>query len=1105
MKILLLTFLLVTCQGLSAQTVELIVPTGHTRPILKLAVSPGGGLLASSSIDETVKVYVTDSGRELHTFRPGAMARDLAFSPDGRYLAVAAFKTVYILDLKDFKTIRKIEGWNTSSVCFHPELNELYYLTQRRNSTGEDPQQVRKIAIPGGSEQTITTVNMGEKTGVAALDISPAGDALLVVLPGNLAYRVPLAGGEIKAVPGARRFTPNDQLFYLRKTPGTVTMSVEDLEGSQSWQLATGDASVTAFNLTKTMDFYDGKLYWSNVTDRIASGSYVTGQLSMFEMPPGLLDRAIATGPDARLYVATKSNQVYVYRLPSLTSPDVIGESVLPPFFFAGSEEGNRLSWGGPAVSSLLIDGRHVLQLRHPGQFSTAGSSISGNGSLLIGHSTRSDLFSYFTPGVHVQVKNYKSGKGNVRAVATNNSGSQLAVISSSGYMIMNTATDRSVSKGDILAGDAYYKEDAALSNDGAQLLLNVAKYTNNDSKQTRTYTRLVNPATASVIWEKQISLESPRFSQDGQRIVGETYQRFIALDASNGNELESYPMPAGRFPYQSKVNTSLDRVAYTHDDRAYVYELSEKKEYRLTVPNEANLNFNQVAFFGDDFLAVTGREGVVRIFDLRTRSYIAALVQYAEGNDWAIIGADGRFDATPGSMQKLYYRVGQELVALEQLFEGFYTPGLAGEIFGRMSGGGVPPPISIGNLVPPPTVEIGYSEGNQRGLIVDEDVPEKSVVSTRSGTANITLTGNAPGSQIAELRLYQNGKLLGDATRGLIVEDDPGPIGNTRSFQVRLLPGTNEFKAVALNRQRTESHPARLLVDYQKPAQPGTVGRNNNDPPSNTNDPANGEIVNTGDANVNLHLITIGINDYANASYNLNYARADANGVAAELQSATRQLVGGRTLKTIRDADAKRENILAGLSEIVAAAGPEDIFVFYYAGHGVVVGEQDRQFYLVPHDVVDIYGNAGNLSQRGISAREIQRASAIIPAQRQLFVLDACQSGGALENLTLRGAAEDKAIAQLARATGTHWLTASASDQFASEFDELGHGAFTYVLMRALRGQSDENNDGTVTVVELKRYLEREVPKMTLKHTGQAQYPASFGYGNDFGIARQR
>ena len=59
----------------------------------------------------------------------------------------------------------------------------------------------------------------------------------------------------------------------------------------------------------------------------------------------------------------------------------------------------------------------------------------------------------------------------------------------------------------------------------------------------------------------------------------------------------------------------------------------------------------------------------------------------------------------------------------------------------------------------------------------------------------------------------------------------------------------------------------------------------------------------------------------------------------------------------------------------------------------------------------------------------------------------------------------EERAIAQLARSTGTYWITATGSDQFATEFEELGHGVFTYSLIEGLKGMAD-NGDSKITIL---------------------------------------
>ena len=101
---------------------------------------------------------------------------------------------------------------------------------------------------------------------------------------------------------------------------------------------------------------------------------------------------------------------------------------------------------------------------------------------------------------------------------------------------------------------------------------------------------------------------------------------------------------------------------------------------------------------------------------------------------------------------------------------------------------------------------------------------------------------------------------------------------------------------------------------------------------------------------------------------------------------------------------------------------------------------------------------------------------------------------------MAARGAAEEKAIAQLARSTGTHWLTAAGSEQFASEFTQLGHGVFTYALLQGLGGAA-YTGDGKVTVKELDAYLQEVVPELTQKYKGTPQYPSSYGFGQDFPV----
>ena len=128
------------------------------------------------------------------------------------------------------------------------------------------------------------------------------------------------------------------------------------------------------------------------------------------------------------------------------------------------------------------------------------------------------------------------------------------------------------------------------------------------------------------------------------------------------------------------------------------------------------------------------------------------------------------------------------------------------------------------------------------------------------------------------------------------------------------------------------------------------------------------------------------------------------------------------------------------------------------------------------------------------------------IAALKQLVILDACQSGGSAEVLAQRGAMEEKAMAQLSRSTGVHVLAAAGSEQYATEVESLGHGLFTFAILQALEGGADgAPRDGNVTVYELKAYINDQVPELSRKYKGSAQWPYTFSIGHDFPILHNK
>lgn len=232
-----------------------------------------------------------------------------------------------------------------------------------------------------------------------------------------------------------------------------------------------------------------------------------------------------------------------------------------------------------------------------------------------------------------------------------------------------------------------------------------------------------------------------------------------------------------------------------------------------------------------------------------------------------------------------------------------------------------------------------------------------------------------------------------------------------------------------------------------------------------------------------------------------LNYARPDADSFSKLMDKQGAGLFKSTVLHTIFDDQATRANILKTLDELASDIHPEDVFIFYYAGHGSMV---ENQFYFIPTEALRLY-DGGSLHKEAIEAQTLQEKFKNIKALKQLIIMDACQSGGSVELLANRGASEEKAIAQLSRSAGIHVMASAGSEQFAAEFTELGHGVFTYVLIQALTGAADgAPKDGKVTIYELKSYIDDQVPEMTRRLKGKPQYPYTFSKGQDFPVVIQ-
>ena len=227
------------------------------------------------------------------------------------------------------------------------------------------------------------------------------------------------------------------------------------------------------------------------------------------------------------------------------------------------------------------------------------------------------------------------------------------------------------------------------------------------------------------------------------------------------------------------------------------------------------------------------------------------------------------------------------------------------------------------------------------------------------------------------------------------------------------------------------------------------------------------------------LWLVLVGVNQYRDENLpSLQYSALDCQALGEALKEAT-QSFKAREVIVHNDFTDKKPNLTSfrqSLQQVVANAQPEDTILLYFSGHGVVEPTTQQVFLCLADTVKE------QLTSTGLAIEELLAFLSDCRATQQLVWLDACHSGG----MTLRGSLSKPKppslvnptpqLVQLlrkkaAQSQGFYALLSCDQTQQSWEFPELGHGVFTYYLMRGLRGEAADDQ-GTIEADALYQYV---------------------------------
>ena len=261
---------------------------------------------------------------------------------------------------------------------------------------------------------------------------------------------------------------------------------------------------------------------------------------------------------------------------------------------------------------------------------------------------------------------------------------------------------------------------------------------------------------------------------------------------------------------------------------------------------------------------------------------------------------------------------------------------------------------------------------------------------------------------------------------------------------------------------------------------------------------------------------VVIGISEYKSVRPILAYPEDDAKAFADFLTEQAELPIDHLTV--LLGAEATLSNILAAMHWLVRMSGPDDLAIFYFAGHGGFWPDDNGD----EEDGVDEFTipyDANKDAMEATCLRDDYFGSQFMDKLRRkhvLIILDSCYSGGGTRGARALQSGFRPAVGKKAdifndfAPQGRLVLAAAAEDQVAIEYDALKHGVFTYFLLRGLgdvtlppseglppveSAEADQNGNGKVTVYELYSYLSQEIADYTRKK-GSQQDPQLVGEG---------
>jgi len=1074
---------------------ELVMESGHHKPVMSIAFGPDSQWLVSASQDTTLKLWDLKTGRELRAFagHPG-MVEKTAVTPDGKTLISAA--TDGAVKSWDIETGRELSSLGGRTPVWALALS----LDGRTIAAGSKDGLIR--VWPISTTRKMKTLH--ESVEVTGLAFGSNAEWLAASVGKNVDIWKISSGEKIQTLTG-----PQNVVLAVATSRDGRWLASCDLDGSvKLWETNTwheihawvAKPVQSSFALTFNPD---GTLLAAVVGKGVEIWETNTGRLVKSLPLPGnhTTNFAVSFSPNGHSLAAGSDNRIALWDASSWREKPVLGGQVLDQIRpLARTASGKTLALGSSDHTVRLWDlsagqQMHVLT-GHTGMITTVAMSpdsrwlASAAGQPYPGE-TKLDAT--------IRIWNSRDGQLQHALIGHTDTVNSVT-FSPDGKLLASGSSDKTIKLWDpasgrelrTLTGHTGEINTVAFSPDGRLLasgagVLDGSKPQGNDHPADKTI-KLWDVATGREIRTLVGSageITAVAFSPDGRALASSSgaIQRFERGEWILDRVVRLWDVETGRV-IRELPGLSGYAVAFSPDGRwlasaggdVKVWELATGREVRTIHPPSTAWD---VAFSADGrWIFTTSEDSGTRAWDPQTGELMATLVSLATGADWLVISPSGLFDGSPRGWQRILWRFQGNtfnVAPVEVFFREYYHPGLLAEI--------------LAGKFPQAKREISQVDRRQPQLELSlEGMPAGEGVSNsaRNVTVNIKVqeapadSTHRAGSGARDVRLFRNGSLV-RIWHGDVLTN--GSSETTLEATISTVAGEQRLVAYAFNHEDVKSADTEITFDGANDLKrPGIA-----------------------------YILAVGINEYADPRFNLHYAVDDARAFSEELRVQQDKIGSFGDIRVIllSDHEATKAHILQALARLAGSqsgplaegvpeelskiepAQPEDAIFIYFAGHGAAPGKESKRFYLIAHDFELQAEPAGARTSADATVpgaiNDLEFGSLVekIDAAYIVLVIDACQSGKTLEADDPRqGPMNSQGLAQLAYEKGMYILAAAQGNEAALELSQYGHGLLTFALVEEGLKQGKADNapkDGQILLREWLDYTTIRLPELQM------------------------